>query len=43
MVGGADLIAKVQQGEILFDRVIATPEMMPQLSKIGRVRVSIHV
>ena len=39
VVGGADLIAKVQQGEINFDRVIATPEMMPQLSKIGRVSV----
>jgi ribosomal protein L1 len=36
-VGGADLIAKVQGGEINFDRVIATPEMMPALSKIGRV------
>lgn len=37
VVGGADLIAKVQSGEINFDRVIATPEMMPALSKIGRI------
>ena len=37
VVGGADLIARVQGGEMAFDRVIATPEIMPQLSKIGRV------
>lgn len=40
VVGGADLIAKIQEsggGAIAFDRVIATPEMMPALSKIGRI------
>ena len=42
VVGGADLIAQVQGGSIPFDRVIATPEMMPQLSKIGRVSLCYH-
>lgn len=41
-VGGADLIAKVQGGEINFERVIATPDMMPALSKIGRVSTIPH-
>lgn len=37
VVGGADLIDKVAGGEINFDRVIATPDMMPKMSKIARV------
>lgn len=37
VVGGQDLIARVQAGEIPFDRVIATPEMMALVSKVGRV------
>ena len=37
VVGGADLIDKVAAGEINFDRVIATPDMMPKMSKIARV------
>jgi large subunit ribosomal protein L1 len=37
IVGGADLVAQIQKGEILFDRVIATPEMMSIVAKIGRI------
>ena len=37
IVGGEDLIEKVAAGEIKFDRVIATPVMMPKMSKIARV------
>ena len=29
--------AKVQQGEIDFDRVIATPDMMPVVGRLGKV------
>ena len=37
VIGGEDLIAKVAEGQIDFDRVIATPEMMPKMSKVARV------
>ena len=37
VVGGEELIDKVAGGEINFDRVIATPDMMPKMSKIARV------
>lgn len=36
-VGGAELIDSVAAGNINFDRVIATPDMMPKMSKIARV------
>ncbi len=37
VIGGEDLIEKVAAGEINFDRVIATLEMMPKMSKVARV------
>jgi len=37
LVGLEDLIAKVEAGQIDFDRVIATPDCMPQLGKIARI------
>lgn len=40
IVGAEDLITRVQLGDIPFQRVIATPEMMPLLAKIGKVSSS---
>eukprot|EP01038_Epipyxis_sp_PR26KG_P010251 gene10251-13788_t len=37
IVGAEDLIAKIQGGELGFDRVIATPEMMSIVGKIGKI------
>ncbi|MDX6748301.1 50S ribosomal protein L1 [Geminicoccaceae bacterium 1502E] len=37
VVGAEDLAEKVQAGEINFDRVIATPDMMPLVGRLGRV------
>jgi large subunit ribosomal protein L1 len=37
VIGGEELIEAVAGGQINFDRVIATPDMMPKMSKIARV------
>ena len=35
--GGADLVQKIQEGWLDFDSVVATPDMMPVISKVARV------
>ncbi len=37
LVGVDDLAAKVQEGEIEFDRCIATPDMMAVVGKLGKI------
>ena len=37
VVGADDLAEKVEKGEIEFERVIATPDMMPIVGKLGKV------
>lgn len=36
-VGGEDWVQKIQEGFLEFDRVIATPDMMGQVGKLGRI------
>ncbi len=37
VVGSDDLAAAIEGGEINFDRVIATPDMMPVVGRLGKV------
>ncbi|MGH6913508.1 MAG: 50S ribosomal protein L1 [Geminicoccales bacterium] len=37
VVGAEDLAQKIQEGEINFDRCIATPDMMPVVGRLGRI------
>ena len=36
-VGGDDLVKKIQEGWMEFDRVVATPDMMGQVGKLGKI------
>ena len=37
IVGAEDLVAEVTAGNINFDRVIATPDMMPLVGRLGKI------
>ncbi len=37
IVGADDLVAKIQQGWLEFDKTIATPDMMGTVGKLGRI------
>lgn len=42
VVGGENLIAQIQSGNINFDTVIATPEMMSVVGKLGKVSSTLN-
>jgi len=37
IVGGEELVAQVQKGEINFDAAVATPDMMALVGRVGRI------
>ena len=37
LVGGDELIEKIKNGELNFDKLISTPAMMVKLSKLGKI------
>ena len=37
MVGGDDLVDKIKNGELNFEKLICTPSMMIKLSKLGKI------
>jgi len=37
IVGAEDLVQQIQEGNLNFDRVIATPDMMPLVGRLGKI------
>ena len=37
VVGGEDIVAKIKDGWMEFDKIVATPDMMKHLGKIGKI------